>query len=98
LCPGIGPSAAARVLDDVEGQHHAGDAIPKCHIKRRERRIWLAFAKLFKRLRKGKMTWPAESSWWENGMPRTSNEFITTASSEGCLVLPVILREALCLL
>jgi DNA helicase II / ATP-dependent DNA helicase PcrA len=60
LLPGIGPSTAAKVLDQVEAKPHASDVLYDIKVPKAAAEDWPAFAKLFEQMRQGKMTWPAE--------------------------------------
>jgi hypothetical protein len=60
LMPSIGPSTAAKILDQVEAESHASHVLYDIRVPRASAEDWPAFAKLFERLRQGKTTWPAE--------------------------------------
>ena len=60
LLPGIGPSAAAKILDQVEAEPHATDVLRDIKVPKAAAEDWPAFAKLFEQMRQGKATWPAE--------------------------------------
>jgi DNA helicase-2/ATP-dependent DNA helicase PcrA len=60
LLPGIGPSTAAKLLDQVEANPHASDVLCDIKVPKAAAEDWPAFAELFKQMRQGKITWPAE--------------------------------------
>ena len=60
LLPGIGPSTAAKILDQVEGEPYATDVLYKIRVPKAAAQDWPAFAKLVEQTRQGKMTWPVE--------------------------------------
>jgi DNA helicase II / ATP-dependent DNA helicase PcrA len=60
LLPGIGPSTAAKILDQVEAEPHATDVLFDIKVPKAAAQDWPAFAKLFQQLRQGKTTWPVE--------------------------------------
>src|SRR6516162_8161441 len=60
LLPGIGPSTAAKILDQVEAEPHATDLIYDFKVPQAAAEDWPAFANLVQRLRQGKTPWPAE--------------------------------------
>jgi DNA helicase II / ATP-dependent DNA helicase PcrA len=60
LLPGIGPSTAAKILDQVEAKPDAYDVLDDIKMPNAAAEDWPAFARLFKQLRDGKVTWPAE--------------------------------------
>jgi DNA helicase II / ATP-dependent DNA helicase PcrA len=60
LMPGIGPSTAAKILDQVEAEPHASHVLYDIRVPRAAAEDWPAFAKLFEQMRQGKTTWPAE--------------------------------------
>jgi len=60
LLPGIGPSTAAKILDQVEAEPHAGDVLHDIKVPKATAEDWPAFVKMFARLRQGKTPWPAE--------------------------------------
>src|SRR5262249_55447032 len=60
LLPGIGPSTAAKILDQVEAEPHATDLLSDIKVPQAAAEDWPAFANLFQRLRQGKTPWPAE--------------------------------------
>jgi ATP-dependent DNA helicase UvrD/PcrA len=60
LLPGIGPSTAGKILDQVEADPHASDVLDDTKAPKAAAEDWPAFAKLFEHMRQGKTTWPAE--------------------------------------
>jgi DNA helicase-2/ATP-dependent DNA helicase PcrA len=60
LLPGIGPSTAAKILDQVESEPHATDMLRDIKVPKAAAEDWPFFAKLVEQMRQGKMTWPAE--------------------------------------
>ena len=60
LLPGIGPSTAARILDQVEGEPRATDALYAIKVPKAAAEDWPVFAKLVEQMRQGKTTWPVE--------------------------------------
>jgi DNA helicase-2/ATP-dependent DNA helicase PcrA len=60
LMPGIGPSTAAKILDQVEAEPHASHVLYDIKVPRATAEDWPALAKLFEQMRQGKTPWPAE--------------------------------------
>jgi DNA helicase-2/ATP-dependent DNA helicase PcrA len=60
LLPGIGPSTAAKILDEVEVEPHATDVLHDIKVPKAAAEDWPAFAKLVEELRQRKTPWPAE--------------------------------------
>jgi ATP-dependent DNA helicase UvrD/PcrA len=60
LLPGIGPSTAAKILDQVEAEPHATDVLYEIKVPKAAAEDWPAFAKLFEQMRQRKTPWPAE--------------------------------------
>jgi ATP-dependent DNA helicase UvrD/PcrA len=60
LLPGIGPSTAAKILDQVEAEPHTTDALHEVKVPKGAAEDWPAFAKSVEQMRQGKTTWPAE--------------------------------------
>src|SRR5262249_58573416 len=58
--PGIGPSTAAKILDQVEAEPHASRVLDDIKVPRATAEDWPALAKLFEQMRQGKTMWPAE--------------------------------------
>jgi DNA helicase II / ATP-dependent DNA helicase PcrA len=66
LLPGIGPSTAAKILDEVEAEPHATDVLCDIKVPKAAAEDWPAFAKLVEQMRQGKTTWPAEFELVQN--------------------------------
>jgi DNA helicase II / ATP-dependent DNA helicase PcrA len=60
LLPGIGPSTAAKILDQVEAEPHASHVLSDIRVLTAAAEDWPALAKLFGQMRQGKTMWPAE--------------------------------------
>src|SRR5262249_2523263 len=60
LLPGIGPSTAAKILDQVEAEPHASHVLYDIRVPTAAAEDWPALAKLFEQMRQGKTMWPAE--------------------------------------
>jgi DNA helicase-2/ATP-dependent DNA helicase PcrA len=60
LLPGIGPSAAAKILDQVEAEPHATDVLYDIKVPKAAAQDWPAFTKLVEQMRQGETTWPVE--------------------------------------
>ena len=60
LMPGIGPSTAAKILDQVEAEPHASHVLYDIKVPRATAEDWPSLAKLFEQMRQGKTMWPAE--------------------------------------
>jgi DNA helicase II / ATP-dependent DNA helicase PcrA len=60
LLPGIGPSTAAKILDEVEAEPYATDVLHDVKVPNAAAEDWPAFAKLGEHMRQRKMPWPAE--------------------------------------
>jgi ATP-dependent DNA helicase UvrD/PcrA len=60
LLPGIGPSTAAKILDEVEAEPHATDVFHNIKVPKAAAEDWPAFAKLVEQMRQREMPWPAE--------------------------------------
>jgi len=54
LLPGIGPSTAAKILDQVGAKPHASDVLHDIKVPKGAAEDWPAFAKLFEQMREGK--------------------------------------------
>jgi ATP-dependent DNA helicase UvrD/PcrA len=74
LLPGIGPSTAAKVLDQVEARPSLTEALSRIDVPKAAAEDWPAFAALIVRLAKAKKTWPAEfqlvRTWYEPHLNR----------------------------
>src|SRR5262245_55518672 len=60
LLPGIGPSTAAKILDQGEAEPHATDVLYKISVPKAAAEDWPAFANWLEQMRQGKTTWPVE--------------------------------------
>jgi ATP-dependent DNA helicase UvrD/PcrA len=60
LLPGIGPSTAAKILDQVEANPHACEVLHDIKVPKAAAEDWPAFAKLVGQVRQGNTTWPVE--------------------------------------
>jgi DNA helicase II / ATP-dependent DNA helicase PcrA len=60
LLPGIGPSTAAKILDQVEANPHACEVLHDIKVPKAAAEDWPAFAKLVEQVRQGNTTWPVE--------------------------------------
>jgi DNA helicase II / ATP-dependent DNA helicase PcrA len=60
LLTGIGPSTAAKILDEVEAEPHATDVLHDIKVPKAAAEDWPAFAKLGEQMRQRKTPWPAE--------------------------------------
>jgi ATP-dependent DNA helicase UvrD/PcrA len=60
LLPGLGPSTAAKILDEVEAKPHASDVLHEIKVPKPAAEDWPAFAKLVEQMRQRKTPWPAE--------------------------------------
>ena len=69
LLPGIGPGTAAKIQDQMEAERHNSRALASIHVPKATAEDWPRFAKLMRRLRKGKAGWPTEfdlvRTWYE---------------------------------
>jgi DNA helicase II / ATP-dependent DNA helicase PcrA len=69
LLPGIGPTTAAKVQDQVEQQPGKSNVLSSIEVPKAAAEDWLSFAKLACRIRKAKVAWPAEfqlvRTWYE---------------------------------
>jgi DNA helicase II / ATP-dependent DNA helicase PcrA len=78
LLPGIGPTTAARVQDQVEGQPGTADVLMSVDVPKAAAEDWPSFAKLVSRMRKAKTTWPAEfqlvRQWYEPHLQRVYDD------------------------
>src|SRR5262249_6239403 len=73
LRPGIGPSTAASVREEVEAQRGA-DVLASIQVPKATAQDWPGFAKLVARMRKDKTGWPTEFEfirrWYEPHLQR----------------------------
>ena len=60
LLPGIGPTTAAKVQDQVEQQPERPDLLISIEVPKAAAEHWPVFAKLVGEMRKARTTWPAE--------------------------------------
>jgi DNA helicase-2/ATP-dependent DNA helicase PcrA len=60
LLPGIGPSTAAKILDQVEVEPHATDVLRDIKVPKAAAEDWPAFAKVVRQMQQRKTPWPAE--------------------------------------
>src|ERR1700738_1456566 len=69
LLPGVGPSTAAKIQDQMEAQRHDWRVFSSIHVPKATAEDWSPFSKLMRRLRKGKAGWPTEfdlvRTWYE---------------------------------
>ena len=75
LLPGIGPSTAAKILDQVEANPHTCEVLYDIKVPKAAAEDWPAFAKLVEQMRQGKTTWPVEFELiqeWYPPPPRTN--------------------------
>jgi DNA helicase II / ATP-dependent DNA helicase PcrA len=74
LLPGIGPTTAAKILDQVEAEPHATDMLRDIKVPKAAAEDWPAFAKLFEQMRQRKAPWPAEfelvQEWYDPHLER----------------------------
>ncbi len=74
LLPGIGPSTAAKIQDEVEQQPERPDLLISIEVPKAAAEDWPAFAKLVGRMRKARTPWPAEfqlaRQWYEPHLHR----------------------------
>jgi DNA helicase-2/ATP-dependent DNA helicase PcrA len=74
LLPGIGPTTAAKVQDQVEEQSGRADVLMSIEVAKAAAEDWPSFVKLVSRMRKAKTTWPAEfqavRQWYEPHLER----------------------------
>src|SRR5438034_10893362 len=69
LLPGIGPTTAARIQDQVEARPGKSEVLTSIEVPKAAAEDWPSFAKLVSRMRKAKTAWPAEiqavRQWYE---------------------------------
>jgi DNA helicase-2/ATP-dependent DNA helicase PcrA len=74
LLPGIGPTTAARIQDNVEARPGQWDALLSLDVPKAVAEDWPGFAKLIAKMRKAKTPWPAEFElvrrWYEPHLQR----------------------------
>jgi DNA helicase II / ATP-dependent DNA helicase PcrA len=74
LLPGIGPTTAAKVQDQVERQPGRPGVLLSVEVPKPAAEDWPVFAKLVSRMRKGKSPWPSEFAlvrqWYEPHLQR----------------------------
>jgi DNA helicase II / ATP-dependent DNA helicase PcrA len=74
LLPGIGPTTAGKVQDQVEEQAKRPDVLTSIQVPKSAAEDWPHLAKLVGRMRKAKTTWPAEFAllrqWYEPHLHR----------------------------
>jgi len=74
LLPGIGPTTAAKVQDQVEAAPGRPGLLLSIDVPKAAAEDWPAFAKVIARMRKGKSAWPAEFAlvrqWYEPHLHR----------------------------
>lgn len=74
LLPGVGPTTAARIQDQVEARPGKSDVLASIEVPKAAADDWRGFASLVARMRKGKSGWPAEfqlvRQWYEPHLHR----------------------------
>jgi ATP-dependent DNA helicase UvrD/PcrA len=74
LLPGIGPTTAGKVQDQIEEQAKRPDVLTSIQVPKSAAEDWPPFASLVGRMRKAKTTWPAEFTlvrqWYEPHLHR----------------------------
>jgi DNA helicase-2/ATP-dependent DNA helicase PcrA len=74
LLPGIGPTTATRVQDQVEEQPGRVEVLLSIEVPKAAAEDWPGFAKLVSRMRQAKTTWPADfqavRQWYEPHLER----------------------------
>ncbi len=81
LLPGIGPSTAAKILDEVEAEPHATDVLRDIKVPKAAAEDWPGFAKLVQQMRQRKTPWPAEFELvqnWYHPMRRVAGLVLTS--------------------
>jgi len=78
LLPGIGPTTAAKVQDQVEQQGGKAEALQSIDVPKSAAEDWPGFAELVARMRKAKSAWPAEfglvRQWYEPHLHRVYDD------------------------
>jgi ATP-dependent DNA helicase UvrD/PcrA len=74
LLPGIGPTTAARIQDEVEARPAKSEVLTSIEVPKAAAEDWRGFANLVTRMRNGKSGWPAEfqliRQWYEPHLQR----------------------------
>jgi DNA helicase-2/ATP-dependent DNA helicase PcrA len=74
LLPGIGPTTAAKIQDQVEAKPGKPDGLASIEVPKAAAEDWPGFASLVARMRNGKSGWPAEfqliRQWYEPHLQR----------------------------
>jgi len=74
LLPGIGPTTAARIQDQIESEPMPSDVLLSIEVPKAAAEDWPGIAKLVGRMRKAKSAWPAEFTavrqWYEPHLQR----------------------------
>jgi DNA helicase II / ATP-dependent DNA helicase PcrA len=78
LLPGVGPTTAARIQDNVEARPGQWDALLSLDVPKAAAEDWPSFAKLIAKMRKAKPPWPAEFElvrrWYEPHLQRIHDD------------------------
>jgi ATP-dependent DNA helicase UvrD/PcrA len=89
LLPGIGPTTAAKVQDQVEQQPGKSNVLSSIEVPKAAAEDWPSFAKLVCKIRKAKMAWPAEfelvRNWYEPHLLRLYDDGHLRAADIGQL-------------
>jgi ATP-dependent DNA helicase UvrD/PcrA len=84
LLPGIGPSTAAKILDEVEAEPHATDVLHDIKVPKAAAEDWPAFTKLVEQMRQSKTPWPAEfelvQEWYAPHLERIYDDALFRAA------------------
>ena len=74
LLPGIGPTTAAKILDEIESRTNLSEVLAGMAVPRAAAEDWPAFTRLIVQLTKAEKTWPAEfqrlRTWYEPHLDR----------------------------
>jgi DNA helicase II / ATP-dependent DNA helicase PcrA len=74
LLPGVGPTTAARIQDQVEARPGNSEVLTSIEVPKAAAEDWCGFVKLVGTMRKGKSGWPAEfqliRQWYEPHLQR----------------------------